>query len=147
EPTLRYMAPDFNYAAYKLSGIKDFIVSGEKAGYFKLAEDSKGSYLVPGRKAPSAPGFGGAMTDDKSWMARTMDAMLRAERADQLADIVQASDVLSAAFEAFLDAESKDIPQYWVRGKLQRIRDFLKICREQGIAKGQAAWQISRVTF
>src|SRR5262249_41798523 len=53
EPTLRYMAPDFNYAAYKLSGIKDFIVSGEKAGYFKLAEDSKGSYLVPGRKAPS----------------------------------------------------------------------------------------------
>jgi hypothetical protein len=77
-------------------------------------------------------------------MPRVLDVMLRADRADQLIEAIQGVNALSEEFDTFLKAETKSIALYAVRGKIQRIRDFLKICREQGIPQGQAAWHISR---
>src|SRR5215831_6753363 len=50
QSALLYKFPDFDPTTYRLSGLREFVMTGEKAGYFKLVNtgDAKTSYLAPG---------------------------------------------------------------------------------------------------
>src|SRR5258706_9636084 len=54
QPALKYKFPDFSFEEYQISGLKEFILSGEKAGYFKLVNTgaAQTAYLSPGTKRP-----------------------------------------------------------------------------------------------
>jgi hypothetical protein len=160
QPALTFKFPGFTFAEYQLAGIKDFIVAGEKAGYFKLVNtgDIKTSYLARGTRvvaAPAAPagptiqtaGDAMAANDPRRlrWMSLAMEAMMMAERADQLVDAIHDIEALSPEFDAYLAAEGKAGRVYPVRGKIQRLREFLKTCREKGEAQAVASWQVSRM--
>jgi hypothetical protein len=146
QPAITYKFPDFALADYQLPGLREFILSGEKAGYFKLVNtgDVKTAYLAPGPKAappvstPLPPTEEMAANDPRRlrWMTLTMEAMILAERADQIIEAIR--DV---------DAEGKAARLYPVRGKIQRLRDFLKVYREKGEAAATASWQTSRTVL
>ncbi len=152
QPAISYKFPDFTFASYQLPGMKEFILSGEKAGYFKLVNtgDIKTAYLAPGPKAAQMATQTAteemAANDPRRtrWMTQTLEAMILAERADQIVDAMRHVDALSPEFDAFLTAEGKAARLYPVRGKIQRLREFLKAYREKGEAAAIASWQISR---
>lgn len=151
QPAIRYKFPDFSFADYNLPGVKEFLLAGEKAGYFKLVNTGamQTSYLAPGPKAvapqPEAEEAIDA-TDPRHlrWMTLAMEAMLTAERGDQIMDAIRGVNARAPEFDAFLAAEGKEARLYTVRGKIQRLRDFLKIYREKGEAQAIASWQASR---
>ncbi len=157
QPAIQYKFPDFALADYQLPGLKEFILSGEKAGYFKLVNtgDIKTAYLAPGPKAVPPPVAGPRDTQELApndprrlqWMTLTMEAMILAERADQILEAIRDVEALSAEFDAFLTAEGKAARLYPVRGKIQRLRDFLKTYREKGEAAATASWQTSRTVL
>jgi hypothetical protein len=159
QSAISYKFPDFSFTAYELSGLKDFILAGEKAGYFKLVNtgNMQTAYLQPGTKRPLVrPATitqldGSTMGDNDPrrirWMTLTMENMLSAERADQVVDAIKDVDALSAEFDSFLAAEMKAAPMYPTRGKLKRLRDFLATFRAKGQAQAEASWQISRTTL
>jgi hypothetical protein len=156
QPAISYKFPDFSFANYQLPGMKDFILSGEKAGYFKLVNtgDIKTAYLAPGTKtAQAATRITStqemAANDPRRtrWMTLTLEAMILAERGDQIVEAMEHVDALSPEFDAFMMAEGKAARLYPVRGKIQRLRDFLRTCREKGEAAALASWQISRTVL
>src|SRR5258708_20411214 len=56
---IQYKFPDFSFEAYEIAGLREFIVAGEKGGYFQLANTGcrENPYLLPGSKTPqAAPG-------------------------------------------------------------------------------------------
>ena len=157
---ITYKFPDFTFAAYELAGLKDFILAGEKAGYFKLVNtgNMQTAYLATGNKRPQVRPATSTMLIETSemgandprrtrWMTLTLENMLSADRADQVADAIQDVDALSDEFDAFLVAEIKAAPMYPVRGKLKRLREFVATCRTKGEAQAEASWQISRTTL
>ncbi len=157
QPAIRYKFPDFNFADYQLPGIKEFLLSGEKAGYFKLVNtgDIKTAYLAPGPKAIQQQVAQMQATEEMAasdprrlrWMTQTMETMILAERGDQIVDAMKNVNALSPEFDSFLMAEGKAARLYPVRGKIQRLREFLKTYREKGQAAALAAWQTSRVVL
>ncbi|MEP7289581.1 MAG: hypothetical protein ABI947_27850 [Chloroflexota bacterium] len=158
QPAIIYKFPDFSFATYELSGLKEFIQAGEKAGYFKLVNTGsmQTAYLVPGAKRPqtqqvspvASSGVGGDMgaNDPRRlrWMTLAMENMLSAERADHIIDTMKGIDALSPEFDSFLAANMRTAPLYPTRGKLKRIRDFLATYRTKGEAQAAASWQVSR---
>src|SRR4051812_10332144 len=56
QPALKYKFPDFSLADYQLAGLKEFILAGDKAGYFKLVNTGsvQTAYLAPGTKKVNA---------------------------------------------------------------------------------------------
>lgn len=151
QPAIRYKFPDFSFADYNLPGVKEFLLSGEKAGYFKLVNTGtmQTSYLAPGPKAAILHAEAEEAIDASDprnlrWMTLAMEAMLTAERGDQIMDAIRGVNARSPEFDAFLAAEGKAARLYTVRGKIQRLREFLKIYREKGEAQALASWQTSR---
>jgi hypothetical protein len=155
QPAIAYKFPDFSFAEYQLAGMKDFILAGEKAGYFKLVNtgDIKTAYLASGPKTSFAKTQRAtqemAANDPRRlrWMTETMEAMILAERADQIVDAMKDVDALTSEFDSFLGAEGKAAHIYPVRGKIQRLREFLKTYREKGEAAAMSSWQASRTVL
>ncbi|HLY29032.1 MAG TPA: serine/threonine-protein kinase [Aggregatilineales bacterium] len=151
-----YKFPDFSFAAYEIGGLKEFLAAGEKAGYFKLVNTGniQTSYLVPGtRQIQSTPvpvssavesDMGVADPRRTRWMTLTLEHMVTAERADQIVDSMKNTDALSPEFDAFIAAEIRGTPLYHVRGKLQRVREFLTLYKQKGESAATTAWQVSR---
>ncbi len=156
--------PDFSLAAYGIGSLNDFLSEGEKAGYFKLVNtgNAQTSYLtVSQRTVQASPGATTARPDAPSaqsdmgaadprrtrWMTLALENLVTAERADQLIDGLKNTDALSPEFDAFVAAEMGGTPLYHVRGKLQRLRDFLALYRLKGEAQAVASWQPSRSLF
>src|SRR5690242_16383583 len=95
QPALKYKFPDFTFEGYQLSGLKEFILSGEKAGYFKLVNtgSAQTAYLTAGTKRPqvtntamanmvaSAGDMGINDPRRTRWMTLAMENMLSADRA------------------------------------------------------------------
>lgn len=157
---LTFKFPDFTFAAYELAGLKDFIQAGEKAGYFKLVNtgNMQTAYLVSGTKRQQARPATSTMLIELNdmelndprrtrWMTLTMENMLSADRADQVVDAIKDVDALSDEFDAFLAAEIRAAAMYPVKGKIARLRDFLRTCRAKGVAQAETSWQISRTTL
>jgi len=152
QPALLYKFPNFNFADYQLNGVRDFLAAGEKAGYFKFVNmgSPQTSYLAPGPKASAPPPpadteMGAHDPRRTQWMTLAMEDMLTAERGDQIVDAMRHIDALSPEFDAFLATEGKTAPLYPVRGKIRRLREFLKTYREKGEAQAIASWQVSRM--
>src|SRR5260221_9104968 len=153
---IQYKFPDFTFEAYEIAGLREFIVAGEKEGYFKLANTGSrdSAYLLPGSKQPQArsgptagaanEGMGANDPRRTRWMRLTLEHLLNAERGDEIISSIQGVDALAPDFDAFLVAEIVATPMYVTRGKVQRLRDFLATYREQGEAQAQATWQVSR---
>ncbi len=151
QPALLYKYPNFNLAEYQINSIRDFLAAGEKAGYFKLVNtgSAQTSYLAPGPKASAPPPDDSDMAANDPrrtrWMNLAMEDMLTAERGDQIVDAMRNIEALSPEFDAFLAAEGRTAPLYPVRGKIRRLREFLKTYREKGEAQAVASWQVSRM--
>ncbi len=155
QPAIRYKFPEFSLADYQLPGLKDFILAGDKAGYFKLVNtgNAQTAYLAPGTKTATIPPklstqeMGADDPRRTRWMNTALEEMLSAERADQIIDAVKDVPALTPEFDAFLAAQGKDSHIYHVRGKIKRLRDFLATCREKGEAQAMASWQTSRAVL
>jgi len=157
QPALTFKFPGFSFATYGLNNLKDFLAMGEKAGYFKLVNtgDLKTMHLVAGSKRPQlvqaqnavVDAGGGIGADDprrNRWMTTLLESLLNADRADQILDIVRGSDVYNEAFDAFLASQEHTMPLYSVRGKVRRLRGFLKTVAERGETAAMTTWQTSR---
>jgi hypothetical protein len=143
-PALQYKFPGFNFAEYSLTSLKEFVQAGEKAGYFKLVitGDPNTAHLLPGSKRQSDMG-----ADDPrrtQWMSLAIENMIIAERADQILDAIKGIDAFSEQFDKFLAAQEHTAPLYSVRGKVVRLRQFIKTLRDQGEAQAVTDWQPSR---
>jgi len=157
QPALTFKFPGFSFATYGLNNLKDFLAMGEKAGYFKLVNtgDLKTMHLVAGSKRPQlvqaqnavVDAGGGIGADDprrNRWMTTLLESRLNADPADQILDIVRGSDVYNEAFDAFLASQEHTMPLYSVRGKVRRLRGFLKTVAERGETAAMTTWQTSR---
>lgn len=154
QQAITYKFPNFNFADYKLGGLKDFVLMGEKSGYFNLVNtgNPQTSYLAAGIKQPPPPTPQPESVEHlpendprrMRWMQLALENMLTADRADQLFDAIKGIDALTPSFDSFLAAQGNSAQQYPVRGKISRIRNFLKLCREQGEAQARNDWQVSR---
>src|SRR5690242_10770868 len=85
-----YKFPDFTFESVQLSSIKDLILAGEKAGYFKLVNTGsfQTAYLLAGSKQPGGTSSEMGANDPRRqrWMTLAMEHMLTADRADQIID-------------------------------------------------------------
>ncbi len=158
QPALKYKFPDFSFEEYQISGLKEFIVSGETAGYFKLVNtgSAQTAYLMPGAKRPQVTNSPAAnmvasagemgVNDPRRtrWMTLAMENMLSADRADQIIDAIRGTDALSNDFDTFLEAQMNTATLYATRGKLKRLRDFLTALRTKGEGPATSTWQVSR---
>src|SRR5258708_38228547 len=112
ETAITYKFPDFSFAAYELSGLKDFIVAGEKAGYFKLVNTGsfQTAYLQPGTKQPQPTVASNEMgaNDPRRHrcMRLAMENLLTSEHADQFMESIKGLHAVSPEFDAFLDSPS-----------------------------------------
>jgi hypothetical protein len=152
QQAIRYKYPEFSFGDYQMAGIKEFLIAGEKAGYFKLVNTGniQTAHLASGTKPvkPSVDMDRAAADPRRSqWMTLALESMLIAERADQLLEAMRHVEALSPEFDAFLAAEGKAARLYPVRGKIQRVRDFLKTCRKQGESQAVASWKASRTVL
>src|SRR5579859_383882 len=151
-----YKFPDFSFAAYEIGSLKEFLAAGEKAGYFKLVNTGniQTSYLTPGSRqiqtnpmpiSPTAESDMGASDPRRTrWMTLALEHLVTAERADQIMDAMRNTEALSPEFDAFIAAEIGGTRLYHVRGKLQRLREFLALYRLKGEAQAGVSWQVSR---
>src|SRR5579871_4216127 len=150
QKAITYKFPDFSFAAYELPGLKEFIMAGEKAGYFKLVNTGsfQTAYLQPGTKQPQPASASSEMGANdprrQRWMTLALENLLTSERADQIMDSIKGLDVQSPEFDAFVAAQIKLTPLYPTRGKIKRVRDFLTELRGKGEAQAAASWQVSR---
>lgn len=148
EPAIQYKFSSFTLAHYGLATFKDFILSGENAGYFKLINtgDMQTAYLLPGTKSVAPSIVEAPLNQPRHGrsMQQTLSAILQAERTDQLIEAISGTDALSPAFEALLNNEDKAATSYLLRGKLRRISRFLATYRDKGEAQAVSSWQPSR---
>lgn len=153
-----YKFPDFAPTAFGLSGMKEFILTGEKAGYFKLVNtgDSKTAHFVPGSRQPkamqaqTAPDIQRLSADDPrrmQWMNELVENLLNCDRADQILDAMRGTQALSPAFDEYLATRIRTEELYPVRGKLVRLREFFKVFRERGETLAVTSWQPSRAVL
>jgi hypothetical protein len=156
QPAILYKFPGFTFAAYGLSGLKEFLAAGERARYFTLINtgDVHTAYLAPGARhratppttAPTMLTPTGQLRQIR-WMGEVLDLLLNAERADQIVEAAQGADVLSPAFDEYLAAQERTAELYPVRGKTRRLRAFLATWREKGQTQAMAEWQTSRAVL
>jgi serine/threonine protein kinase len=152
QPAINYKFPGFSFAAYGLTGMRDFILAGQKAGYFELINtgDPKTMYLARGSNAPAKDENRMiveelAANDPRRmrWMTLAMEGLMSGDRADQLLDAIKGIKALTPEFDSFLAAQAKNVT-YPVKGKIQRVREFLKLMREKGEGAAVATWKVSR---
>jgi hypothetical protein len=152
-PAIQYKFPDFTFARYGMDSAIEFLRKGEKAGFFKPMhlDDIEVAYLLPGSRRPATASqeftVRAGDTSKLRWMNATMETLLRADRGDQILDAVRDSDWQSSEFQEFLNIEERSLTLYSARGKLRRVREFLKTLREVGEAQAITSWQTSRMAL
>ncbi|MFQ3536768.1 MAG: hypothetical protein SNJ58_12920 [Aggregatilineales bacterium] len=153
QPALQRKFPNFSLRAYGLESWRDFLRAAEQAGYFKLIStgDPKTSCLVLSSKRPHTSDIARATAEMQAadprhqrWMTETLELLLLAERADQILQSIAAVQALAPPFEDFLAKEERLAPLYYVRGKIRRLRQFLKALRDHGEAHAIALWKPAR---
>lgn len=152
-PAIQYKFPDFSFSNYGMLDIFEFLEKGEQAGYFKFMhpDDPEVAYLIGGSRRPPTQSQAFSVragdTSKLRWMNATMEAILRADRGDQILEAVQDSDWQSPEFSEFLDVEERAMTLYSARGKLKRVREFLTTLRDVGEAQAITSWQTSRMVL
>jgi hypothetical protein len=158
QPAILYKFPDFNFAAYGLANLRAFVVAGEQAGFFRLVNTGniQTAYLELGSKRPPAPSMAAPTAladlgvDDPRrtrWMTDVLEALLNAERADAIVEVIRGAEVFTPAFDAFLVSQERTMELYAVRGKVRRLREFLMMYRDQGETAAAQAWKTSRAVL
>lgn len=153
-PAIKYKFSDFSPEKYALANIKAFIEMGEKAQYFKLVNTGnvQTAYLSSGAKKPVAAvpvvAVSTGETDQRrlQLMNTITESLLQSDRGDQLLATLQGFDWNTPAFEAFLRGQEKSLSVYVSRGKLRRVRDFLKVLKDQGEDAAISSWRSNRST-
>jgi hypothetical protein len=150
-PAIQYKFPDFSFARYGLDDTADFVRKGERAGFFTFVDtgDPQTAHLLPGsRRAPGKLQTSILTPSDTGklrWMTATMEALMRADRGDQIMLALQDVDWGSPDFDEFLNAEERTLVRYTDRGKLRRLREFMRMLRDQGEAQAVTNWKTSRI--
>ncbi|MBX3062421.1 MAG: hypothetical protein U0528_10485 [Anaerolineae bacterium] len=156
---IQYKFPDFSFEKYALKDLREFMQMGERSGFFKLVEkdDLRTSQVMPGGRRSLSASLANARTQTAQislsetgklrWMNATLEALLRADRADQILEAIEDVDWRSKEFEDFLNVETRSLPSYTSRGKLRRLREFLNTLQEQGEAQAVTNWKSSRMVL
>jgi hypothetical protein len=149
QPAITYKFPNFTFAAYGLSGLREFLAVGEGAGYFKLVNtgNPQTAYLDVGVKRRDKRATIEIADNDPrrhQWMSELVSVLLNAERADQIMTAIRGLEATSPAFDAYLESEKAQTPLYFVKGKISRLQAFLRMVAKEGETAAVTAWQPSR---
>jgi hypothetical protein len=150
-PAVQYKFPDFTLSRHGLEDILEFVRKGSKAGYFTLVEtgDPLTAYLMTGTRRNTAKSQTSLMSSSETgklrWMTATMEALMRADRGDQILVALRDVNWQSPEFDDFLNVEERTLQRYTDRGKLRRLREFLTMLRDDGEAQAITNWKTSRI--
>lgn len=149
QSALTYKFPNFKFAPYGLSGLRDFITAGEAAGYFRFVNtgNAQTAYLDVGAKRRDKRATIELDDDDPRrtrWMSEVFPLLMNAERADQILEALRNTEGFTPAFDAFLETEKAQVPMYFVKGKITRIQNLFRLMVKEGETAAITAWQPSR---